>query len=96
MSKNIYLALAVLGLILPYSQFVPFILENGLDVGLVINEITSSRISAFGWLDVVVSAIVVVVMVLEDKPTNWWIPLVATFLVGPSCGLPLFLYLKEE
>ena len=97
MNKNIYLGLAVLGLILPYSQFVPFLLENGLNIGLIINDIVSSRIAAFGWMDVVVTAIIVVVMVFEEKENlpNWWIIVAFTFLVGPSFSLPLYLFLKK-
>lgn len=95
MNKSIYLVLAVIGLILPYSQFIPFVLENGVDVGLVFTEITTSRIAAFGWLDVVVSAVTVIVMVFENPVVNKWIPVIATLLVGPSCGLPLYLYLRD-
>ena len=96
MNKNIYLLLAVIGLVLPYSQFIPFVAENGLDVGLVITEIASSRITAFGWLDVIVTAVTVLVMVFEKKTKNWWIPVVATLLIGPSCGLPLLMYLRND
>ena len=96
MNKNIYLLLAVIGLVLPYSQFIPFVAENGLDVGLVITEIASSRITAFGWLDVIVTAVTVLVMVFEKKTKNWWIPVVATLLIGPSCGLPLLMYLRKD
>jgi hypothetical protein len=97
MNKNIYLGLAVLGLVLPYSQFVPFIFENGLDVILIVDGVVSSRIAAFGWLDVVVTAITVMVMVYDDKDsiTYWWALVVATLLVGPSFSLPLYLLMKK-
>ncbi len=95
--KNIYLGLAIIGLVLPYSQFIPFLMEHGFDIALLLSQITSSRIAAFGWLDVAVSAIVLVLMILDDRERmrNWWFPLVATFTVGVSCGLPLYIYLKE-
>ena len=95
--KNIYLGLAIIGLVLPYSQFIPFLMEHGFDIALLLSQITSSRIAAFGWLDVAISAIVLVLMILDDreKMRNWWFPLVATFTVGVSCGLPLYMYLKE-
>ncbi len=96
--KNIYLGLAIIGLVLPYSQFVPFLMENGIDLGLFLNEITSSRIAAFGWLDVIVSAIVLVLIIIEDRDgvSSWWLPVIATFTVGVSCGLPLYMYLIES
>ncbi|MBC8463182.1 DUF2834 domain-containing protein [Candidatus Bathyarchaeota archaeon] len=95
--KNIYLGLAFICFVLPYSQFIPFLMENGLDITLLLSQITSSRIAAFGWLDVAVSAIVLALMILDDRGNmrTWWLPLVATFTVGVSCGLPLYMYLKE-
>ena len=95
--KNTYLGLAVIGLVLPYSQFIPFLMENGFDVALLLDQITSSRIAAFGWLDVAVSAVVLAIMILDDRENmrNWWLPLLATFTVGVSCGLPLYMYLKK-
>ena len=97
MNKNYYLGLAALGLILPYSQFVPFLLENGLNTSVIIQEITMYRLSAFAWLDVLITAITVILMILEEKNrlSNWWIPVTATILVGPSCGLPIFIYLRD-
>jgi hypothetical protein len=73
-------------------------MEDRFDIALMLSQITSSRISAFGWLDVAVSAIVLVLMILDDRDRmrTWWLPLVATFTVGVSCGLPLYMYLKES
>ena len=95
MDKRVYLGLAVIGLVLPYSQFIPFLLENGVNTSLIIHEITAYRLSSFAWLDVVVTAVVIIVAVFEDKIERWWIPVAASLLVGPSCGLPLYLFLRE-
>ncbi len=96
MDKRLYLGLAAAGLIIPYSQFIPFLLENGVNIGLIFHEITAYRISAFAWLDVVVTAIVVIAAVLDEREgiPRWWAAVVATLLVGPSCGLPLYMYLR--
>ena len=97
MNKNIFLGLAVIGLVLPYSQFLPFLIENGLIFPMIISEITGNRLSLFAWLDVVVTALVVIILVFDqkDRMRNWWIPIIATLLIGPSCGLPLFLYFRD-
>jgi hypothetical protein len=52
--KRTYLALAVAGTLLPYSQFVPFVREHGLDVQLFFAQLFANRISAFFALDVIV------------------------------------------
>ncbi|MFH1179697.1 MAG: DUF2834 domain-containing protein [Candidatus Bathyarchaeota archaeon] len=31
----------------------------------------------------------------KDRISHWWRPVVATLIVGPSCGLSLFMYLRE-
>ncbi|MDE0076693.1 MAG: DUF2834 domain-containing protein [Caldilineaceae bacterium] len=97
--KYVYLFLCIVGTVLPYSQFILWIAKNGLDVSLLLEEITTSRMAAFGWLDVVVSAVVLFVIVFTDgvekRVARLWLPVVGTLVVGVSLGLPLFLYLVE-
>ena len=97
--KNIYLLLMIVGLVLPYSQFMGWLGENGIDPGLLTEEIINSKLSLFAWLDVVISAIVLIVFILYEgqklKMNRLWIPIVGTLSVGVSFGLPLFLYLRE-
>ncbi len=97
MNKQIYLGLAVTGFILPYTQFVSFLLEHGLKVSLIIQQITLYQFSFFAWLDVIVTAVVVIIMIIEEKERikYRWLPVLATLLIGPSCGLPLYMYLRN-
>lgn len=98
--RHVYLILCIAGIVLPYSQLVPFVLEHGLDIPLLVHEILASRVAAFFALDVVVSAIVLWVLVFVEGPRSGvkhlWAPVVATLLVGVSLGLPLFLYMRER
>ena len=95
-----YLLLCIAGLVLPYSQLIPFLREHGPDFGLFFQQLFSTRIGAlFAW-DVIVSSVVLWVFVLgEGRRTgvkHLWAPLVANLAVGVSLGLPLFLYLRER
>jgi Terpene cyclase DEP1 len=96
----LYLALALVGAILPYSQFLPWFVEHGLNIPLLLAELFSTRIGAFFGLDVLVSAVVLVVFIRREgakrKMRMLWLPIAATCLIGVSCGLPLFLYLRER
>src|SRR5206468_10753536 len=56
-ARHFYLVCCVLGLVLPSSQFVPWLLEHGLNITLFFRELFANRISAFFAMDVVVSAI---------------------------------------
>ena len=98
--KNIYLLLCILGVAIPYSQFVPWVMENGLHIGLLVRELFANRVSAFFGLDVLVSsAVLVVFMRIEGRLVRMrfrWLPIVGLCAVGVSLALPLFLYLRER
>lgn len=98
--KSVYLALCVLGTVLPYSQFLPFLREHGLDLRLFFEQLFANRISAFFALDVIVSALVLWVLVLVEGRRagvrHLWAPIAASLAVGVSLGLPLFLYQRER
>ena len=97
--KTIYLALCFVGALLPYWQFVPWLLRHGIDLPLFVHELFVNRISAFFGMDVFVSALVLVVfMRVESARRNIgrrWLPVLAVLTVGVSLGLPMFLYLRE-
>lgn len=97
--KYVYGILAVLGTVLPYSQFIPWVSENGSNLALLIVEASQTRIGAFAWLDVMVSAVVLIAFILCEgsrKGMKWlWVPIIGTITVGVSLGLPLFLLLRE-
>lgn len=97
--KILYLGLCVLGTILPYSQFVPFLREHGLDLRLFVEQLFSTWIGGFFGMDVIVSAVVLWVLVFVEGrrcgAKHLWVPVLATLAVGVSLGLPLFLYMRE-
>jgi hypothetical protein len=97
--KSLYLVLCVAGTVLPYSQFVPFLREHGLDVGLFFEQLFSNWIGGFFGLDVMVSSVVLWVLVFTEGRRvgmrHLWAPIVANLAVGVSLGLPLFLYMRE-
>ena len=98
--RHLYLLLAVIGFVLPYSQFVPWITEHhALNMPLFVGDLFANRISGFFAMDVVVSAVVLIVFVLIEgrrlKMRLLWLPIASMFVVGVSLGFPLFLYLRQ-
>ena len=89
----------MLGAVVPYSQFVPWVAQHGLDMSLFVRDLFANRISAFFSLDVILSAVVLIIFAgLEGTRLGmrrWWLPILATLLVGVSLGLPLFLYMRQ-
>jgi hypothetical protein len=99
-AKAVYLALCFAGAILPYWQFAPWVVEHGLRLELLVKELFANRISAFFGMDVIVSAVALIVFMRVESARlaigRRWIPVLAVLTVGVSLGLPLFLYMRER
>ncbi len=100
MKKTIFLTLAILGIVLPMSQFIPASIDGEFSVSGMFSEMTATRTITGVTLDfmvVVLTALVFAVWeTLRLKIRFTWIPLIGTFLIGASFGLPFFLYLRER
>ena len=95
--RRIYLLLCVAGIVLPYWQFAPWLVQHGLNLRALIQQLFANRVSAFFALDVFVSALVVFVFAVSERRRLrlWWAPILAGLTVGVSLALPLLLYLRE-
>ncbi len=97
---SLFFGLALLGTAMPLSQFLPWVAANGLDVPRFIGDLFANGISGFFAWDVIVSAVVTIVFIAvqgeRDGIGGRWIPIAATLLIGVSCGLPLFLAMRER
>jgi len=95
----IYLILCIAGTILPYSQFIPFVREHGLNLNEFFHQLFENRISSFFGLDVIISSLALWVFVVTEgarlSMRNRWVYVVANLLVGVSLALPLFLFARQ-
>ncbi|OKH37045.1 hypothetical protein NIES2119_14590 [[Phormidium ambiguum] IAM M-71] len=95
-----YLTLCILGTILPYSQFIPFLMEHGFDFQLFYEELFINRISSFFAMDLIVTSVILWIFIFVEgrrlEMKNLWIYIVSNLLVGVSLALPLFLLMRER
>lgn len=100
MIRYVYLALCVLGTVLPCSQLVPFLREYGLNVGLMLEQLFANRVSAFFAWDVIVSSLVLWAFVITEgrrqRMKHLWLYFLCSLTIGVSLALPLFLYMRER
>ncbi|BAY99485.1 hypothetical protein NIES37_34680 [Tolypothrix tenuis PCC 7101] len=100
MIQVIYLLLCILGFVLPYSQFLPFVLEHGLDIKLFWQQLFANQISGFFGMDVIVSSLTFWTLIFWEgtrlKMQNLWVYVFCNLLVGVSFGLPLFLLMRQR
>jgi hypothetical protein len=98
--RLIYLALAIWGAIHPMYYFISWFLENGWSL-LAMVDAWHANLATSGLVwDLTIAAVALTVFVLAE---TWvrknWIALVAipaTFCIGVSCGLPLYLFLRSR
>ncbi len=97
--RFVYLLLCIAGTTLPLAQFVPWLSANGLNVPLLLQQATSSKIAAFAWADVLISGLATIALICAEGRRlgmrHLWLPL-SSIMVGPSLALPLFLLLRER
>lgn len=96
----IYLALAIWGAVHPMYYFVQWFGANGFDLmGMVAAWNANAASSGLVW-DLTISAVTLSVFVIAEVAVrrNWigLIAIPATFLVGVSFGLPLYLFLRTR
>ena len=97
--KTFYLAMAIVGPVLPWIFFGAFFAEYGLDLPRFIRSVFANGAASGFAVDILISIVIFWVWSWRDAAANgvkrWWLVLPASFLVGLSLALPLYLYLRE-
>ncbi|WP_323768658.1 DUF2834 domain-containing protein [Marinovum sp.] len=96
----LYLGLALWGAVHPMVYFLRWFSQNGVDLpGLVAAWHVNAAGSGLVW-DLTIAALTLTLWVLAEVSVrrNWeaLLALPATFLIGLSCGLPLYLFLRSR
>ncbi|HKN68051.1 MAG TPA: DUF2834 domain-containing protein [Gemmatimonadaceae bacterium] len=98
--RHFYLALSVVGVLIPNAPFYPWLAQHGLDGRRFVTDLFANGVSSFFGLDVVITALVVCGFVIVEGRRlglrRLWMPIVAICVVGVSLGLPLFLYQRQR
>ena len=96
----VYLALAVWGAIHPMYWFIGYMRETGTGFsGLIDAWYVNASTTGLVW-DLTIAAIALTVWIIAEVAVrrNWigLIAIPATFCIGVSCGLPLYLFLRTR
>ena len=98
--RILWLALAVWGAIHPMYWFVTYMNETGTGLsGLIDAWYVNASTTGLTW-DLTIAAVTLTVWVIAESVTRKaWLGLIAipaTFCIGVSCGLPLYLFLRSR
>ncbi len=96
----LYLALAIWGALHPMALVLGWFWQHGFDLsGLVAAWHVNAATSALVW-DLTIAALALTLWVLAEVAVrrNWeaLLAIPATVLIGLSCGLPLYLFLRSR
>ncbi|WP_439122035.1 DUF2834 domain-containing protein [Marivita sp.] len=96
----IYLSLAIWGAIHPMYYFVSWFQENGWNLGAMIDAwYVNDATTGLTW-DLTIAAVSLTIWIIAEVGVrrNWsaLIAIPATYCIGVSCGLPLYLFLRSK
>jgi hypothetical protein len=101
-AKSLYLLLVIIGSIAPWSFLLKFFSQNGFSVSLLIEKAFVNYSSAVFVIDLLICILTFLCFSFVElkrlglSPSRLLIYVAATFGIGLSCSLPLFLYFREE
>jgi hypothetical protein len=97
--RIVYLALALWGAVHPMYWFVKYMRETGTGLsGLIDAWYVNASSTGLTW-DLTIAALALTVWVVAEsiRHRHWrgLVAIPATFCIGVSCGLPLYLFLRS-
>ncbi|MBW4961302.1 DUF2834 domain-containing protein [Sulfitobacter sp. CW3] len=97
--RMIYLVLAVWGAVHPMYYFITWFRTNGFDIMAMVDAWHANAASSGLVWDLTIAAVTLTVWIIAEVAVrrNWaaLIAIPATFGIGVSCGLPLYLFLRS-
>ena len=98
--RMVYALLALAGAVVPLYLHARWLAANGWDFAGLFPAWTANHAAAGAMSDVVIAGMTLTIWVLAEcclrrQWTGLW-AILATCLVGPSCGLPLYLLLRSR
>ena len=95
-----FLALAVIGFVVPNAMVVVFLAEHGFDLGQYFGDWVGTLPSAQLLADLAIVGTAFLVWAWWEGrrigERRWWWTIPAAYLVGLCFAVPLFLYLRER
>ncbi len=95
----IYLVVAVWGAVHPMYYFITWFGTNGLDIMAMVDAWHANAASSGLVWDLTIAAVTLTIWIIAEVAVrrNWaaLIAIPATFGIGVSCGLPLYLFLRS-
>ncbi|MCA0997575.1 DUF2834 domain-containing protein [Alloyangia pacifica] len=98
--RHLWLALALWGAVHPMVHMLGWLAGNGWSLpGMIAAWQANGAVTGLSW-DLVITAVTLTLWILAEVAVrrNWTalLAIPATFLIGVSCGLPLYLWFRSR
>ena len=90
--RNLYLALAVAGAVIPYVFFAGFFLEHGISLARFLSALFANGAAGGFTADILISSLVFWLYMFSRNGPRPWLFIVLNLTIGLSCALPAYLY----
>lgn len=98
--RPIFLLLAAWGAVHPMYYFVQWFQENGWDIMAMVEAWHANTATTGLVWDLTIAAVALTLWILSEVPRSRnylsLLAIPATFCIGVSCGLPLYLYFRSR
>ena len=94
--RQVYLAFAILGTIVPYGFFITHFRADGLGLGTFVQALFANGAAGGFTSDILISSTVFWIWVFKSKAKRPWLFVVLNLTIGLSCAFPAFLYFRER
>lgn len=98
--RILLILLCIAGVVLPFRYFLPWLMANDWNLGAMVEAWHANDASSGLVWDLTVAAVTLTVWIIwESWRTKRWLGLVAipaTYMIGVSLGLPLYLLLRKS
>src|SRR5262249_159444 len=94
--KNLYLAMSIVGAVVPYVFFVQHFEAAGLSLTALLGNAFANGAAAGFTADVILSSAVFWIYLGARKVANRWLYMLVNVTIGLSCALPLYLYVNAR
>ncbi len=96
--RNAWLALAIIGAVLPWYYLAGFMVENPLDIGGFLAAATANNVVTGFTADLLISSLVFWIYMFSRRPAGPapWPFILINLLIGLSCALPAYLYIASR
>lgn len=94
--RAVYLGLAILGAVVPYTFFIGHLGAEGLDPYAFLRDMFANPAARGLSSDLLISSVVFWVWLVHSRAKRAWLFVVLNLTIGLSCALPAYLYARER